>query len=58
MEFFFNFLGPFDSQDDLLTHIGNAHGDMVDVWVKKLTLTKTLEPLKKVNFKNFLFTIY
>ena len=55
---FFYFLGPFDSQDDLLTHIGNAHGDMVDVWVKKLTLTKTLEPLKKVNFKNFLFTIY
>jgi hypothetical protein len=42
------FLGPFESQDDLLTHIGTAHGEMVDVWVTKLTLTKTLEPLKKV----------
>ena len=42
------FLGPFESQDDLLTHIGTAHGEMVDVWVNKLTLTKTLEPLKKV----------
>ena len=42
------FLGPFESQDDLLTHIGTAHGEMVEVWVTKLTLTKTLEPLKKV----------
>ena len=47
------FLGPFESQNDLLTHIGTDHGEMVDVWVTKLgspklTLTKTLEPLKKV----------
>ena len=42
------FLGPFESQDDLLTHIGMAHGEMVDVCLTKRTLTKTLEPLKKV----------
>ena len=46
------FLGPFESQDDLLTHIGTAHGEMVDVWVNKLTLTKTLEPLKRVIIQN------
>ena len=42
------FLGPFESQDDLLTHIGVAHGEMIDVWVTNLKLTKTLDPLKKV----------
>ena len=44
------FLGPFDSQDDLLQHIGLQHGEVVHTWVKKLTLTKTLEPLRKVIF--------
>ena len=44
------FLGPFDSQGDLLQHIGVQHQEMVETWVKKLGLTKTLEPLKKVIF--------
>ena len=52
------FLGPFESQDDLLTHIGMAHGEMVDVWVTKLTLTKTLDPLKKVCNSNFSVTFH
>ena len=41
-------LGPFESQDDLLTHIGMAHGEMIEVWITKRALIKTLDPLKKV----------
>ena len=41
-------LGPFESQEDLLTHIGMAHCQMVEVLITKLALTKTLDPLKKV----------
>ena len=48
------FLGPFETIDDLLTHIGIKHGEMVNVWVKKLTLSKTLNSLRK-KCKNFLF---
>ena len=42
------FLGPFESQDDLLTHIGMAHGQIIEVFITELALTKTLDPLKKV----------
>ena len=40
------FLGPFETEDELLIHIGLHHNDLVDSWIKKLTVEKTLEPIR------------
>ena len=42
--------GPFGSQNELLSHIGFYHKEMVENWVGKLNpkLNKTLEPIQKV----------
>lgn len=40
------FLGPFETEDDLLIHIGLHHNDLVDSWIKKLAMEKTLEPIR------------
>ena len=42
--------GPFSSQNELLSHIGFYHKEMVENWVGKLNpkLNKTLEPIQRV----------
>ena len=42
--------GPFGSQNELLSHIGFHHKEMVETWVGKLNpqLNKTLEPIRRV----------
>ena len=38
------YLGPFDSDNDLVHHLGWNHGEKIEKWAEKLNLKKTLLP--------------
>ena len=42
------FVGPYDSQANLLKHIAIKHGKVVEAQVRKHKFASTLEPLRKV----------